>query len=82
MVRHLGPDSWGPPTPSEVTVRELVGHVVVGNRISALLLADVAPNEARAMLTGDQLGPVGLCPRVHEPGVEPITPPARSSVPR
>ena len=39
-----------------MSVRELVNHVVVGNRFTALLLADVERDEARAMVAGDQLG--------------------------
>src|SRR6476660_553262 len=44
------------PTPSTFSVRELVQHVVVGNRFTALLLAGVDRDEARTMLLGDQLG--------------------------
>lgn len=55
-VRRLPADSWGHPTPSDLTVRELVEHVVFGNRFTALLLGGVGRAEARAMLTGDQLG--------------------------
>jgi uncharacterized protein (TIGR03086 family) len=55
-VRLLPVDSWPRPTPSEVTVRELVEHVVVGNRFTALLLSGVARDAARAELSGDQLG--------------------------
>lgn len=56
VVRQLPPDSWDRPTPSEVSVRELIGHVVVGNRFTAMLLAGVDRDEARASLAGDQLG--------------------------
>lgn len=56
VVRQLPSDSWGRPTPSDVSVRELVEHVVVGNRLTALLLAGVARDQARAQLTGAQLG--------------------------
>lgn len=56
VVRQLPTDSWDRPTPSQISVRELVEHVVVGNRFAALLLAGVGPDEARAMLTSDQLG--------------------------
>ncbi|MFT4288442.1 TIGR03086 family metal-binding protein [Nocardioides sp.] len=55
-VRQLPPDSWSSPTPSEVTVRELVEHVVVGNRFTALLLARVGRDAAKAQLEADQLG--------------------------
>lgn len=56
VVRLLPPDSWDLPTPSEISVRELVEHVVVGNRFTAMLLAGVDRDEARAALAGDQLG--------------------------
>lgn len=56
VVRLLPADAWDRSTPSEVSVRELVEHVVVGNRFTALLLTGVGRDEARAMLTGDQLG--------------------------
>jgi uncharacterized protein (TIGR03086 family) len=39
-----------------MSVRELVEHVVLGNRFTALLLAGVGRDEARNLLTGDQLG--------------------------
>ncbi|CAI9414026.1 TIGR03086 family metal-binding protein [Nocardioides sp. T2.26MG-1] len=56
VVRRLPDDSWDLPTPSEISVRELVEHVVVGNRFTAMLLAGVSRAEARAGLGGDQLG--------------------------
>jgi uncharacterized protein (TIGR03086 family) len=56
VVRDLPASSWHRPTPSDVSVRELVEHVVVGNRFTALLLTGVGRDEARAMLSGDQLG--------------------------
>jgi uncharacterized protein (TIGR03086 family) len=56
VVRQLPADSWDWPTPSEVSVRELIEHVVVGNRFTALLLAGVGRDAARAALSGDQLG--------------------------
>jgi uncharacterized protein (TIGR03086 family) len=56
VVRLLPADSWDRPTPSEISVRELVGHVVVGNRFTAMLLAGVDRDEARASLAGDPLG--------------------------
>jgi uncharacterized protein (TIGR03086 family) len=55
-VRRVPPGSWDLPTPSEISVRELVEHVVVGNRFTAMLLAGVGRDEARGRLTGDQLG--------------------------
>jgi hypothetical protein len=56
VVRQLPADSWDRPTPSEISVRELIEHVVVGNRFTALLLAGVDRDEARSLVTGDQLG--------------------------
>lgn len=56
VVRHLPADSWDRPTPSEVSVRELVEHVVIGNRFTTLLLTGVGRDHARATLRGDQLG--------------------------
>jgi uncharacterized protein (TIGR03086 family) len=56
VVRALPSDCWEWPTPSQLSVRELVDHVVVGNRFTALLLAGVDREEARGQLTGDQLG--------------------------
>jgi uncharacterized protein (TIGR03086 family) len=56
VVRQLPPSSWDRPTPSDVSVRQLVQHVVVGNRLTALLLTGVGRDQARTMLTGDQLG--------------------------
>jgi uncharacterized protein (TIGR03086 family) len=56
VVRQLPADSWDRPTPSDVSVRELVNHVVVGNRLTAMLLTGVDRDEARELLGGDQLG--------------------------
>jgi len=56
VVRRLPADSWECPTPSQLSVRALVDHVVVGNRFTALLLTGVDRDEARARLAGDQLG--------------------------
>ena len=55
-VRLLPADCWDRLTPSDVSVRELVEHVVVGNRFTALLLDGVGRDEARAAVAGDQLG--------------------------
>lgn len=60
VVRQLPPDSWDLPTPSVISVRELVEHVVVGNRFTAMLLAGTSRAEARARLGGDQLGDAPL----------------------
>jgi uncharacterized protein (TIGR03086 family) len=56
VVRQLPADCWNQPTPSNMSVRELTEHVVVGNRLTALLLAGVGRDDARGMLSGDQLG--------------------------
>ena len=56
VVRQLPVDSWDLPTPSQISVRDLVEHVVVGNRFTALLLAGVGREQARNMLSDDQLG--------------------------
>lgn len=56
VVRQLPVDVWDRPTPSDIPVRALVEHVVVGNRFTVLLLAGVERGEARASLTGDVLG--------------------------
>lgn len=56
VVRQLPTDSWGRPTPSDFSVRELVEHVVTGNRFTAFLLDGVDRDEARTLLGGDQLG--------------------------
>ena len=56
VVRQLPSDSWGWPTPSELSVRELINHVVVGNRLTAMLLTGVDRDSARNALSGDQLG--------------------------
>jgi uncharacterized protein (TIGR03086 family) len=56
VVRQLPAQVWVRPTPSDISVRDLIEHVVVGNRFTALLLAGTDRDDARAMLTGDQLG--------------------------
>jgi uncharacterized protein (TIGR03086 family) len=56
VVRQLADDSWNRPTPAELSIRELVEHVVVGNRFTVLLLAGTDRDEARTMVAGDQLG--------------------------
>lgn len=55
-VRHLPADAWERLTPSDITVRELVEHVVVGNRFTALLLEGIGRDDARNLLTGTQVG--------------------------
>lgn len=56
MVRELPVDSWDRPTPSEISVHDLVEHVVVGNRFTAMLLAGIERHAAAASLAGYQLG--------------------------
>lgn len=56
VVRQLPPGSWDRPTPSDIPVRDLVEHVVVGNRFTALLLTGIDRDAARIGLAGDQLG--------------------------
>ena len=56
VVRQLPADSWDRPTPSDISVRELVEHVVVGNRFTALLLAGADREHALHLVEGDQLG--------------------------
>lgn len=56
VVRELPADSSEELTPSGISVRELIEHVVVGNRFTALLLAGVDRDEAQAMLAGPQVG--------------------------
>ena len=63
VVRQLPADSWERPTPSDISVRELIEHVVFGNHFTALLLAGVDRDEARTMLTGGWALPNGVPPR-------------------
>jgi uncharacterized protein (TIGR03086 family) len=56
VVRRLPADSFDRPTPSQLSIRELIEHVVFGNRFTALLLAGVDRDEAGNALAGDQLG--------------------------
>ena len=56
VVRSLPAASWERATPSEVSVRELVEHVVAGNRFTAMLLSGTDLGRAAAAAGGDQLG--------------------------
>jgi uncharacterized protein (TIGR03086 family) len=56
VVAALPPGSWDRPTPSEVSVRELVEHVVAGNLFTAGLLAGASRDDARAAVASDPLG--------------------------
>ncbi|HLN16329.1 MAG TPA: TIGR03086 family metal-binding protein [Acidimicrobiales bacterium] len=58
----VGPDQWDAPTPcTDWTVRDLVGHVVGGNRMAVALLGGASTAEAIASVQRDHLGddPVG-----------------------
>ena len=62
LVAQVGPDQWELPTPDEDwDVRELVGHVVVGNLWAAELAAGRTIDDVGDRLDGDVLGadPVG-----------------------
>lgn len=56
VVRQLPADAWMLDTPSQMTVRALVEHVVVGNRFTALLLTGVNRDAAR---NGSAARPLG-----------------------
>jgi uncharacterized protein (TIGR03086 family) len=57
LVAGVGSDQWGLPTPDEEwDVRELVGHVVVGNLWAAELAAGRTIAEVGDRLDGDVLG--------------------------
>jgi uncharacterized protein (TIGR03086 family) len=55
-VESVPPDAWGKPTPCDISVREVVGHVVAGNHFAVRLLAGASAAEATAGLDGDLLG--------------------------
>jgi uncharacterized protein (TIGR03086 family) len=54
IIRQLPSDAWSRPTVVHVTVRELVEHVVVGNRFAAAILSGADRDEAAARLRNDQ----------------------------
>lgn len=55
-LRQVGAEAWDAPTPCDGwTVRELVAHVIGGNRMGALLLAGGTRDEAIAALAGADL---------------------------
>jgi uncharacterized protein (TIGR03086 family) len=56
VVAALPANSWDRTTPSEVSVRELVEHVVAGNLFTAGLLAGRSRDEARGAVGDDPLG--------------------------
>jgi uncharacterized protein (TIGR03086 family) len=49
-------DAWGNETPCDISVREVVGHVVAGNLFAVRLLAGASAADATAGLDGDLLG--------------------------
>jgi uncharacterized protein (TIGR03086 family) len=55
-VAALPPTSWGNDTPCDITVREVVDHVVAGNIFAVRLLAGASAADAVAGLDADQLG--------------------------
>ncbi len=56
-LRRVGSDQWGLPTPcTEWTVRDLANHVVVGGRMSAMLLHGASAEEVRALFGADMVG--------------------------
>jgi uncharacterized protein (TIGR03086 family) len=56
IVGLVPTEAWSRPTPLHVTVRELVEHVVVGNRWAVSLLQGMDPTDARAQLSADRMG--------------------------
>jgi uncharacterized protein (TIGR03086 family) len=56
VVASLAPDAWGNPTPCDLTVREVVDHVVAGNIFAVRLLAGASAIAATEDLETDQLG--------------------------
>jgi uncharacterized protein (TIGR03086 family) len=55
VVASLEPEHWALPTNCEVSVRELVQHVVAGNEFAVLLLA--GREDARSAIDDLRLGP-------------------------
>lgn len=69
LARTTSDDQWSAPTPCDGwTVRQLVGHVVAGCEMSALLAAGGTREEAIALLSVDHLGqdPFGALDRALE----------------
>ena len=57
LVAQVGPDQWGLPTPDDGwDVRDLVGHVVAGNRWAADLAAGRTIDDVGDRWEGDVLG--------------------------
>jgi uncharacterized protein (TIGR03086 family) len=56
IVASLPADAWDDATPCDITVREVVDHVVAGNIFAVRLLAGASAAEATAGLDADHLG--------------------------
>ncbi len=56
MVGSASSSSWDNLTPSDITVREVVDHVVAGNKFAVRLLSGASAAAATAHLDTDQLG--------------------------
>lgn len=52
IVGLLPSYAWGRPTPCDISVAEVVDHVVAGNRFSALLISGASREHALAALSG------------------------------
>jgi len=50
VVTSIPPEAWGNPTPCDMTVREVVDHVIAGNIFATRLLAGASTAEAVADL--------------------------------
>jgi uncharacterized protein (TIGR03086 family) len=57
VVGAIPDDSWSTPTPCDLSVRELVGHVLAGNEFAVRLLADASAADAVAGIDEIRLGP-------------------------
>ncbi|MFK4085418.1 maleylpyruvate isomerase family mycothiol-dependent enzyme [Kribbella sp. NPDC020789] len=60
VVAELPGGSWGLPTVCEVSVRELVEHVVEGNRFAVAVLAGASAAQAWAAVRAQEFGPVAV----------------------
>lgn len=58
VARGLPEEAWGLPTPCEVDVRELVEHVVEGNRFAVAVLGGASAAEAWAAVRGERSGDI------------------------
>ena len=56
IVASVPAEAWGNGTPCDITVREVVDHVVAGNVFAVRLLAGASAAEATAGLDADHLG--------------------------